>query len=477
MIPINGQPILTAAQMRAAEERAIAAGSSVEGLMERAGAGVAEAVRRLAAGSPVLILCGPGNNGGDGYVAARVLKANGVDVRVAATGEPKTEAAILARTRWDGPTEPIDTAAACSLIVDSIFGTGLRDALDDSLAEQVGKLGKQARLTIAVDLPSHVATDTGQVFNEDRIPPADLTLALGAVKPAHLLMPAAEYCGAVRLIDIGIDSYLVHPDEPLPLVIQRPEFFLPTQLSHKYSRGLVVVIAGRMPGAAHLAAKAAAHAGAGYLVLFGDQGEPTGLPDAIVRREWDPTALNDLVAGKANVVIVIGPGLGRDEEAREKLAAAIGTGRALVIDGDALHLLDDAAFANFARRDWRDSVVMTPHTGEFSAAFGNWSGTKINAAREAAARASATVVFKGPDTVIAGRDGSTVVTLAGSKWLSTAGSGDVLAGTIAAAICSCAHDDDAAAGVWMHGEAARRLGGAFIADDLARELSAVRALL
>jgi hydroxyethylthiazole kinase-like uncharacterized protein yjeF len=477
MNPIDGQPILTAAQMRMAEERAIAAGSSVEELMERAGGGVAEQVRRLAMGSPVLVLCGPGNNGGDGYVAARILKANGVDVRVAANSEPKTEAAIQARARWNGPTEGIDTSASAPLMVDSIFGTGLGRALDDGLAEHLGRLGRQSRLSIAVDQPSHVATDTGEVFNEGHVSPVDLTLALGALKPAHLLMPSAEYCGAVRLLDIGVDPRSFDAEHQLPCVIKKPEFFLPTQDSHKYSRGLVIVIEGEMPGAAHLAARAAGHAGAGYVMLFGDDTGPTTLPDAIVRHKWSPEVLHKSVAGKSNVAIVIGPGLGRGDDARRKLAAAIAVGRQLVIDGDALHLLDETAFANFAKRDWRDSVFLTPHAGEFSAAFGSWSGSKIDAARAAAERADATVVFKGPDTVIAGRDGSVTVTPPGNKWLSTAGSGDVLAGTVAAAICSVAHDDDAAAAVWLHGEAARRLGGSFLADDLARELSTVRAWL
>jgi len=477
MIPIEGQPIVTAAQMRAAEQRVIATGTGVEELMERAGAGVAEAVRRLAMGAPVLVLCGPGNNGGDGYVAARILKANGVDVRVAASREPRTEAAAQARSRWGGSTERFDTVAAAPLVIDAIFGTGLRSALDDGLAERLGKLAKDSRLSIAVDLPSHIATDTGEVFNEDRVRPVDLTLALGAVKPAHVLMPSAEYCGVVRLIDIGVDPRSIDVERQLPCVIRSPAFFLPTQDSHKYSRGLVVVIAGRMPGAARLAAKAAAHAGAGYVILFGDGVTPTTLPDAIVRRDWSADALIEAVSEKKNVTIVVGPGLGRDREARDKLAVAIGTGRGLLIDGDALHLLDEDAFANFSKRDWSDSVFLTPHSGEFSAAFGAWSGSKIDAARAAADRADATIVFKGPDTVIAGRDGSVTVTPPGNKWLSTAGSGDVLAGVIAASICSVAHDDDAAAGVWIHNEAARRLRGSFVADDLAREVSVVRASL
>ncbi|MGN6818889.1 MAG: NAD(P)H-hydrate epimerase [Sphingomonas sp.] len=477
MIPIEGQPILTAAQMRAAEEKAIAAGSSVEQLMERAGAGVAEAVRRLAMGAPVVVLCGPGNNGGDGYVAARVLRDNGSHVRVAALSEPKSEAAIKARDRWNGPVEPFEDASPAPVLVDALFGTGMSRALGDPTAKTLNWLIDGARLSIAVDLPSNVDTDTGALHDDGYVGPVDLTLALGALKPAHLLMPSAECCGAVRLIDIGVNPRNIDVERRLPCVISKPEFFLPAQDSHKYSRGLVVVIAGRMPGAAHLAAKAAAHAGAGYVMLFGDDAVPTGLPDAIVRRDWSPDALNEAVSGKGNVTIVIGPGLGRDDDARRKLAAAIETGRGLLIDGDALHLLDDAVFENFAKRDWPDSVFLTPHAGEFSAAFGEWSGSKIDAARSAAERANATVVFKGPDTVIAGRDGSATLTRLGSKWLSTAGSGDVLAGTMAAAICSVAHGDDAAAAVWLHNEAAQRLRGSFVADDLARELSAVRASL
>ena len=478
MIPIEGQPILTAAAMRAAEACAIADGATVESLMERAGAGVAEAVRRLATGAPVLMLCGPGNNGGDGYVAARILAANGVDVRVAVLGEPKTDAAMAARKAWGRAVDPLADASAAPILVDALFGTGLSRAPDAAMTMTLGRLIEAAALSIAVDLPSHVDTDTGALLAEEHVGPVDLTLALGAVKPAHVLMPSAHYCGTVRLIDIGVDPRGATMHAPVPTVIQRPAFVLPTWESHKYSRGLVVVIAGRMPGAAHLAAKAAARAGAGYVLLLGEALPSPSFPDAIVHRAWSADALREAIAGKTNVAIVVGPGLGRDHEGRSKLAAAIATGKALVIDGDALHLLDDAALDGFAKRDWPDSVTLTPHGGEFVRVFGEWSGSKIDAARAAALRAGATVVFKGADTVIAGRDGSVAVTVPGSPWLSTAGSGDVLAGAVAAAICSVATvSENGTAAVWMHAEAARRLGGAFIADDLACELSAVRAAL
>ena len=462
MIPIDGQPILIAAEMRAAEERAIAAGSSVEQLMERAGAGVAEVVRRLAAGSPVLVLCGPGNNGGDGYVAARVLKAAGVDVRIAATGEPTSEAAIAARQRWEGIVVSIDQAQHAPVVVDALFGTGLSRALEAPVQAALGRLVDGARLSLAVDLPSGIATDDGSLLGD--VPTFDLTLALGAIKPAHVLQPAASQCGTVRLIDIG-----VAPDSRCR-VLARPDLGRPPVDAHKYSRGFVIVIGGEMPGASALAAEAAMRAGAGYVLLFGDE-DDRGPPHALVRRKWAPNALRKALDGKKAAAIVIGPGLGRGWDAERKLEAAIASDVPLVIDGDAIHLIDTDGSA-FAKRT--RPTILTPHAGEFKAAFGDYTGSKIDATRRAAAQCGATIVFKGPDTVIATPAGDVTVAPAASSWLSTAGTGDVLAGAVGAMIAA---GYSAEMAVWMHGEAAQRLGGAFIADDLARELSAVRASL
>ena len=488
MIPIEGQPILTAAQMRAAEEKAVAAGSSVEQLMERAGAGVAEAVRRLAAGAPVLILCGPGNNGGDGYVAARILKANGVTVRVAALAPPKSEAAIAAARGWDGPVEtfpniiPDPLGHSPVVVVDALFGTGLSRPIDQGAMAGLRALVDVARLSIAVDLPSGVDTDTGAELNRFEIPRYSLTLALGAPKPAHVLQPAAAACGAIRIIDIGLGlddipdpRANVSPDA----VLRSPSLMASQPWMHKYSRGMTVVIAGSMPGAAALAVQAAMRAGAGYGLLLSDI--DVAVPHAVVRRPWSPEALETAVRGKQRVSLVIGPGLGRDGQARAKLDAAIACALPMVIDGDALHLLDDRDFALFQERasirDRDCSVVLTPHEGEFTALFGKWEGSKIEAARAAARRAGATVVFKGPDTVIAHPNGRTDVSSGASAWLATAGTGDVLAGAIGGTFFCSLLTTAAETGVWMHNEAARRLGGAFIADDLARELSAVRATL
>jgi len=473
MIPIEGQPILTAAATRAAEERAVAAGNSLATLMDRAGAGVAEAARRLAAGAEVLVLCGPGNNGGDGWVAASTLAAAGHPVRVAQFADPATDLARAARARWTGPVESLDAAEPAPICIDALFGTGLSRPIDPAVANRLAALLRAARLGIAVDLPSGLMSDTGEAPATFPVE-ATLTLALGALKPAHILYPAADHCGTVRLLDIGLGlDDLPMPDVGSDRTIDRPAFAPPHSFDHKYARGLVIVLGGVMAGAGALAAEAATHAGAGYVLLF-DARTP-GPPHALVRRRWSREALAAVLDGKRRdrTAIVIGPGLGRDDAARDRLDAAIAADVPLVIDGDALHLLDEAAFARFAARPAHLPVVLTPHAGEFAALFGPPAGSKLDAARAAALRSGATVVFKGPDTVVAYPDGRTRTMPHACTWLSTAGTGDVLAGTIATMLASStAHPVEAA--VWLHVEAARRFGGGFTADALARALAPAR---
>ena len=453
---VLGAPILTAAQMRAAEERAIAAGSSVSELMERAGTGVAEWVRRLAAGAPVLVLCGPGNNGGDGYVAARVLASRGMAVRVAAHGDPRTEAGAEARKGWTGPVAAFSgDLPDAPVVVDALFGTGLSRPVDAPVAKAVKILVDQARLSIAVDLPSGVETDSGSDFGQE-LATFDVTLALGALKPAHLLQPAAAYCGTVRTVDIALASI-----ESAVRMLTVPRVARPQPSSHKYSRGMVAVVSGPMHGASELAALAAYRAGAGYvLLLTGGLPHP---PHAIVRRRWSADALNDKRIG----AVVIGPGLGRGDRAREKLDAALAGPHPLVIDGDALHLLDlDRLQAREA------TTVLTPHAGEFAALFGAGEGGKIARTRDAARRSGALVVFKGADTVIAQPDGAARVATSASPWLSVAGTGDVLAGAIATMLAQNPYLplEAVSTGVWLHGEAARLLDRCFLADELADAL-------
>ena len=459
-VPV-GAPILTTALMRAAEDRAIANGSSVAALMERAGAGVADCVHRLAAGSPVLILCGPGNNGGDGYVAARVLAERGMDVRVVALGGPRTEAAAEARKGWTGAVDPFPgDLSGAPVVVDALFGTGLTRPVAPWIADAIRTFVGQARLSVAVDLPSGAETDGGGDFGRSAPADFDVTLALGALKPAHVLQPAAAHCGSVRLIDIGLK---LDEDAPEPAVrtIAVPRIARPQPFSHKYSRGMVAVVSGPMHGASELAARAAYRAGAGYvLLLTGGLPHP---PHAIVRRRWSSDALDDKRIG----AVVIGPGLGCDDRAREKLEAALTSPHPLVIDGDALHLLD------LNRLRVREApTVLTPHAGEFAALFGEGEGSKIARTQGAARRCNAVVVFKGADTVVAASNNRANVALPASPWLSAAGTGDVLAGAIGTMLAQ--HTEAplqaASAGVWLHGEAARLLDRCFLADELADAL-------
>ena len=451
MIRMEGLPIVTAEEMRAAEAQAIAGGTTVDGLMARAGEAVAEQVRRLAAGAEVLVVCGPGNNGGDGYVAAAALKRAGHAVRVAGFSEPRTAAAGAARTRWSGAVEPLSDAVAAPVLVDALFGVGLTRELDEEVAAALRRLIENAQLSIAIDVPSGVSSDDGACLAA--LPPVDLTLALGAPKPAHLLQPGAQRCGAVRVLDIGVAvDGVVRAARP-------PRLAKPAPNAHKYSRGLVAVVAGAMPGAAALAATAAASGGAGYVLLLGSATDR--LPHAVVRRRFSAEALGDERVG----AVVIGPGLGREGKGAERLDAALASGRPLVVDGDALHLL--------CGRKARSPMILTPHAGEFAAMFGDVEGSKISKARMAAQRSGAVVVFKGADTVIAAPDGRMVVHPDGTAWLATAGTGDVLAGAIGARLATGIDAFDAAAeGVWLHAEAARLAGPAFIADDLAAHLPA-----
>ena len=437
-------------------------GVSVDTLMARAGTAIAESVRRLCGGSDVLILCGPGNNGGDGYVAARVLRHAGIAVRVAATAAPGTDAARRALAGWDGPVANVADVPGAPVLVDAIFGTGLTRPIEAGVSHAIGVILDQAPLSIAVDVPSGVGGDDGRVLADHLIGRAfTLTLALGAVKRAHVLEPATAACGRIRVLDIGVPI-----DGADVRVLAPPVLPIPTAASHKYTRGMVAIVVGAMAGAARLAGVAAARAGAGYVALYGGSGQ--GGPDALVHRAMEADALHEPRIGS----ILIGPGLGRTKAHRDLLHRLIGEDRhPLVIDGDALHLFGPGDLAGRRR-----PVILTPHAGEFAALFGTSDDSPIHRTGAAAATTNATIVFKGATTVIAG-GGRITVSPRGDPWLSTAGTGDVLAGTIAAMLAVPGADPHtaAAAGVWLHAAAARGLGPAFIADDLAAALSAARA--
>ncbi len=449
--------ILTAAEMRAAEAEVIAAGISVETLMERAGMGAAEAAWRFAGPLPALVVCGPGNNGGDGYVIARGLKEKGAKVRVAALAELGSEAVGWARSLWDGPIEEFHDAAPAPMLVDALFGTGLTRPPAPGISDKLASLATAAHVRIAVDLPSGVATDDGAILSP--VPDYDLTVTFGGLKPAHLLQPSARHMGRVVVADIGVEA------RSNLSKIRRPKLRAPGPEDHKYSRGYVAVIAGDMPGASALTASAAARAGAGYVRLIGAAG--VSVPAAVVQSASDADLLDSRIGA-----IVIGPGLGRDAKARALLEQAFASGHKLVLDADALFLMAESKLSPEAKH----SHIMTPHAGEFTLLFGSLPGSKVDQAREAARRSGATIVFKGPDTVVAAPDGRAAISGSASHWLASAGTGDVLAGIVAAMRARGLDAFEAACvGVWLHGRAAAALGAGLIADDLVEALPAALA--
>ncbi len=454
---MTGRTILTAAEMRAAEAAAIAAGTPVEELMERAGKGAAEAIWRFAGPLPALVLCGPGNNGGDGYVIARELAARGIAVRVAAHGEPRTPAGSAARARWEGPVETPAEAAPAALLIDSLFGTGLGRPLDADVSGRLGGLAAKAKIRVAVDLPSGVATDDGTILSS--VPDNDLTVTFQTLKPSHLLQPAARHMGRLVIADIGIEAASALHE------IGRPGLAAPGPDAHKFSRGLVTVMAGGMAGASMLAAAAAAKAGAGAVRLQARAFVP-GVPAAVIQTPGDPLArLDDPRIG----ALLLGPGLPADEEGRELMEAALRAGQPLVLDAGALRLLAERGTSGL------QDAILTPHEGEFRALFGEGAASKVERAREAAARSGAVIVYKGPDTVIAAPDGRASIGAA-PHWLASAGTGDVLAGAIAAMRAGGrAAFEAACAGAWLHKRAAELAGPGLIADDLVAHLQAARA--
>lgn len=452
---IGPRPILTAEQMRSAEQSLIGAGASVEELMERAGSELAEAVYRFAGPLPALVLAGPGNNGGDGYVAARCLAERGVPVRVAALGEPKSSAARQACSKWAGNVEQLNEhTVPAPLLIDALFGTGLKQGLEGDAAEQLLRLSAIAVVSVACDLPSGVETDTGRELSE--VPHFDLTVAFGALKPAHLLNPAMHKCGRLVLADIGIEASTEWHEIAAPK--------LPPLIAggHKYDRGLVHLLAGKMPGAIALAAKAAAYSGAGY-VRVSTSRTIEGLPAAIV--QTDTAEINDPRIG----CLLVGPGMG---DIPQVLTLALTSKAPKVIDADAITHLGDP------ERLKRQEAILTPHEGEFKQLFGEIAGPKPERALEAARRSGAVIVYKGSDTLVAASDGRLAFEPPAPAWLATAGTGDVLAGMIAALRARGLRAFEAAcAGVWLHGRAAELAGPQMIADNLAEAIPDAIAVL
>jgi ADP-dependent NAD(P)H-hydrate dehydratase / NAD(P)H-hydrate epimerase len=452
----GSEQVLTVAQMRAAEQALIDAGSSVEALMDIAGRGAAEWIWRIAGRGRVTVLCGPGNNGGDGYVIAETLRARGTDVAVIAALDAKSDAARNARGLYQGEVLGPDANRSGDAFVDCLFGSGLTRALSAGHAEMVRRLAASHGQAVAIDLPSGIESDRGLALN-DGLPGYDLTLVLGAWKFAHMLMPAAALMGALRFVPIG-----VAPVDGAARMILKPKIAAPDAQAHKYRRGLLAVVGGEMRGAAMLAAHAAQGSGAGYVKLFADSADRAP-HDLVV----DTGPLSDVLVDDRNTAVLVGPGLGRRGEARERLAIALGDPVPVVADADALVLLGPRSLA-----EREAATIATPHEGEMVAlerAFDlDGSGSKPERAAALAKATGMIVVAKGPDTLVAAPDGRLACAERASSWLSTAGTGDVLAGVIASRVATGVDAFEAACeGVWLHGEAARLCRPAFTASELA----------
>lgn len=486
----DAHALLTIAQIRAADEAAIAAGTPGSRLMEAAGRAVADAAsRRLRPGASVLVLCGPGANGGDGFVAARLLRERGQRVTLMLAGERwnLTGDAAEAAARWPEPARPLDASAlgAPDLIVDALFGAGLSRPLDGEVAAVVAALNASGRPVLAVDVPTGVDGDSGQVLGS--AVRAVETVTFFRLKPAHCLYPGRGLCGVVSLADIGIAWNVAAPcwSEPPTLFRNGPDIWravLPRMApdTHKFRRGAVLVLAGGLEGvgAPRLSARAALRAGAGLATLAC---RPEALaahaargPDALmVRAIPDEPALNALLSEPRLAAVVAGPALGLDGTAAAVVEAVLRAKVPAVLDADALTLL---AGEPERLRHRPAATVLTPHEGEFLRLFGDMgegsARSKVERAREAARRSGCVVVLKGADTVIAEPEGRALVNATGSAALATAGSGDALAGVVAGLLAQgMPAYEAAAAAVWLHGRAGEALGAGLIADDLPEAVS------
>jgi NAD(P)H-hydrate epimerase len=480
--------VLSVAEMYAADSAAASAGIPSLTLMENAGAAVAGALRARWPRGTAVVLCGPGNNGGDGYVVARILREAGWSIRVACSGAATQTDAKANESRWramGGETTALDPRVldGAGVVVDALFGAGLSRALPPEIRTVIARINREQIPCLAVDVPSGVMGDTGEVLGggEDGAPQCAATVTFFRPKPAHLLFPGRALCGDLTVADIGIPVSVLRGIQPAtcqntPALWQLPR---PGWNDHKYTRGHAIVIGGaRMTGAARLAARAARRAGAGLLTLAvpADSFSIYAGADAGALVEERGTDLQPTFADRRRNCVLIGPGCGVGAETRAMALACLATEKAVVLDADALTSFaesPDQLFKAIAAR--RAATVMTPHGGEFSRLFGTGGpGGKLAQARAAAVRSGAILVFKGPDTVVADPAGRAAIASNAPPWLATGGAGDVLAGLILGLLAqSCDGWTAATAGVWLHGAAGTMAGRGLIAEDLPEVLPKV----
>ena len=482
--------ILTVAQCYEADKFADGHGVRTLILMENAGRAIADEIVKRWTPRATAVLCGPGNNGGDGFVVARLLREHGWKVHVALLGKRadlKGDAAEMAK-RWKGDVAALSVKSleGAELIVDALFGAGLSRPLSGIAAEVARATNDSWQPVVAVDVPSGIQGDSIQALNGICIR-ADITVTFFRKKPAHVLMPGRFHCGEVVVADIGIPESAIDAIAPR-LFENGPDLWRypwPDPLKHKYARGHCVVVSGpaHQTGAARLAARAALRVGAGLVSVASPLDavtvNATALTAIMVKPFDGAKGLSELLSDARLNAAIIGPGCGVGKETRDLVKAVLATTAAAVLDADALTSFQDNPSVLF--KQLREPCVLTPHEGEFERVFPDLlkkSTSRIEAAREAAKSAKCTVLLKGPDTVIAASDGHAIVNSHAPATLATAGSGDVLSGLIGGLMAQGVDSFKAAAmAAWLHGDAAFRFGPGLIAEDLPEEIPAVLAAL
>ncbi|MGD0438107.1 MAG: NAD(P)H-hydrate dehydratase [Bryobacteraceae bacterium] len=482
--------LLSNSEMSEADRLTIAGGTAGLVLMENAGHAVANAAANAwPSRRKIAVVAGPGNNGGDGFVAARLLKAGGCDVRLLLVGDRsklKGDAAEAARL-WDGDFEvaSAEALAGADVIIDALFGAGLDRPVAGPARTMIEAINRSGVPVLAVDLPSGVNGTSGAIMGE--AVKAARTVTFFRRKPGHLLLPGRALCGPVVVADIGIKSDVLAAIRPQTFVnglpLWRGAFPAPHLEDHKYSRGHAVVVSGSVSstGAARLAARAALRMGAGLVTIASPQDALAVNASAslavMVRPVDGAQELSNFLMDRRRNAVVIGPGAGVGAQTREMVLVALAGERAVVLDADALTSFSDQPDVLFGAMRGRDrGTVLTPHEGEFVRLFHGGGepsqvASKLERARHAAQRAGAVVVLKGADTVIAAPDGRAAINDNAPPWLATAGSGDVLAGFIAGLLAQAMPSfEAAAAAVWLHGRAGDIVGRGLISEDLPEAL-------
>src|SRR5215469_15782221 len=485
--------LLTTAEMAEADRRTIALGVGGIALMENAGRAVADAVAtRHPPGSRVAVVAGPGNNGGDGFVAARLLAERGFRVRLLLLGDRARLRgdAALAAARWQGPIEVAipDGLSAADVVIDALFGAGLDRPVEGAARAMIEAMNRSGTPILAVDLASGINGTTGAVMGT--AVRAGRSVTFFRRKVGHLLLPGCVHCGSTQVADIGIPPEVLAQVRPRAALndpaLWRAHFPQPRIDGHKYSRGHAVVVSGGAvtTGAARLAARAALRAGGGLVTIAAPREALailTAANTAVMVRPVDGAdELSAFLADRRFNAVVLGPGGGVGAGLRAQVLAALAGERAVVLDADALTSFADAPTALFGAIQARPgrATVLTPHEGEFARLFkaspqATEAPSKLDRALAAARIAGATVLLKGPDTVIAHPDGRAAINANAPPWLATAGTGDVLAGFVAGLLAQGMPAFEAAsAAVWLHGEAAAEAGAGMISEDLSEALPA-----